>query len=340
MIIEMLPKSVFSSLNAQILSKTGIVKEVVFDPQMTYTSSLELLRARNVMIGAPKTNAALPLLSWSRSSAVGYGLRKKRFSLNGNVRAVVEVSPVKIPYQCLIFCQSMSDYEKLEQAWNLSNGLRSITKGSVSLPFNYGQIDYSVVWSVDITSADFSLGTNYFKAIGVQADIYFTSMTIEDDMCVAVISNSGDVVGNAGYSDTNDFFDLREVLSSSTPYKTDASGAKFYRVQCGPEHRNNKFIESIELTIEDCLGDTTVSMIPEPPPVIPEPDDEDDEMPYTHSQPFPLAKWTVPHNMLRFPAVTVTDHLGNVVISDIEYIDNNTVQITHGVPFSGYAYFR
>ncbi|BCG26445.1 hypothetical protein TUM18999_57310 [Pseudomonas tohonis] len=53
-----------------------------------------------------------------------------------------------------------------------------------------------------------------------------------------------------------------------------------------------------------------------------------------------LAVWTVPHNLQRFPSVTVVDHLGNRVEPDVTYIDDNIVQITHGRPEIGRAYFN
>lgn len=52
----------------------------------------------------------------------------------------------------------------------------------------------------------------------------------------------------------------------------------------------------------------------------------------------PLATWTVPHNLNRYPSVTVTDHLGSVLLADVQYVDANTVQINHSVPMIGKAY--
>ena len=59
---------------------------------------------------------------------------------------------------------------------------------------------------------------------------------------------------------------------------------------------------------------------------------------YTHSQTIPAAIWTVAHNLGRKPSVTVTDHLGNVVVPDVRYLDNDLVQVTHGVSLTGYVY--
>lgn len=54
----------------------------------------------------------------------------------------------------------------------------------------------------------------------------------------------------------------------------------------------------------------------------------------------PLISWTVPHNTGRYPSVTVVDTLGFKVESDVAYIDQNIVQITHGTAFAGKAYIN
>ncbi|WP_440105431.1 hypothetical protein [Acidovorax sp. BL-A-41-H1] len=59
---------------------------------------------------------------------------------------------------------------------------------------------------------------------------------------------------------------------------------------------------------------------------------------YVHPQATPLSVWTVAHNLGRRPSVTVTDHLGNVVVADVLYLDDDIVQVSHGVPFAGFAY--
>lgn len=53
-----------------------------------------------------------------------------------------------------------------------------------------------------------------------------------------------------------------------------------------------------------------------------------------------LAIWTIPHNLKRFPSVTVVDSLGNRVEPDVKYIDANIVQVIHGSPFAGTAYIN
>ncbi len=59
---------------------------------------------------------------------------------------------------------------------------------------------------------------------------------------------------------------------------------------------------------------------------------------YPHHQVIPADVWTIPHNLQRRPSVMVTDLAGNTVISDIRYVDDNIIQITHGRPVAGFAY--
>lgn len=59
---------------------------------------------------------------------------------------------------------------------------------------------------------------------------------------------------------------------------------------------------------------------------------------YTHTQTIALAVWTVAHNLGRYPSVSVTDLLGRLIVPDVAYLDDNLVQITHGLPLAGFAY--
>ncbi len=61
---------------------------------------------------------------------------------------------------------------------------------------------------------------------------------------------------------------------------------------------------------------------------------------FSWHQETPTEVWTVPHNLQRRPSVTVTDDGGNSVLSDVQYIDDNIIQITHGRPSTGWAYFN
>lgn len=60
----------------------------------------------------------------------------------------------------------------------------------------------------------------------------------------------------------------------------------------------------------------------------------------TYTQSDAAAIWTVPHNLDRYPGVTVTDHLGNVISADVSYVDSNIVRITHGMALTGTVYLN
>lgn len=50
--------------------------------------------------------------------------------------------------------------------------------------------------------------------------------------------------------------------------------------------------------------------------------------------------WTCPHNLARYPGVTVVDSLGNVITADVFYMDDNIVRISHGRAITGVVYFN
>ena len=61
---------------------------------------------------------------------------------------------------------------------------------------------------------------------------------------------------------------------------------------------------------------------------------------YTHTQSVAASVWTAPHNLGRWPSVSVVDNLGNQVEPDVFYVDANIVQIAHGAPMVGKAFFN
>ena len=61
---------------------------------------------------------------------------------------------------------------------------------------------------------------------------------------------------------------------------------------------------------------------------------------FTFNQPAASAVWTITHNMARYPAVSVVDSAGTVVIGEVRYIDQNNVEITFSGGFAGKAYLN
>lgn len=83
---------------------------------------------------------------------------------------------------------------------------------------------------------------------------------------------------------------------------------------------------------------TVAEQGPPGPPGAPGPAGPPGGATYVHAQSTPAAVWTVAHNLGRRPSIAVTDHLGNVLIADVQYLDAGLAQITHSVPVIGYAY--
>jgi hypothetical protein len=56
------------------------------------------------------------------------------------------------------------------------------------------------------------------------------------------------------------------------------------------------------------------------------------------SPPSALATWLIPHNLGRNPGVTITDQDGEMVSTDFQYLDLNTLSISFGAPQLGSAW--
>lgn len=61
---------------------------------------------------------------------------------------------------------------------------------------------------------------------------------------------------------------------------------------------------------------------------------------YTYAQNEAASTWLISHPLKKMPAVTVVDSAGSVVMGEITYIDENTVQIKFNGAFSGKAYLN
>jgi hypothetical protein len=58
---------------------------------------------------------------------------------------------------------------------------------------------------------------------------------------------------------------------------------------------------------------------------------------YLHTQMTPSSKWTIQHNLGRYPSVTVLDSSGNEVHGNVKHISPYVVQIEFAYPFGGKA---
>lgn len=59
---------------------------------------------------------------------------------------------------------------------------------------------------------------------------------------------------------------------------------------------------------------------------------------YSHLQEVASTTWTITHNLGYYPGgIVAQDSDGNVIESDIAYVDLNTVQLIHAAPIGGSA---
>lgn len=59
---------------------------------------------------------------------------------------------------------------------------------------------------------------------------------------------------------------------------------------------------------------------------------------YRHHQATASARWIVQHDLTYPPAITVVDSAGTVLIADVNYIDDLTIQIDFSTPTAGFAF--
>ena len=50
--------------------------------------------------------------------------------------------------------------------------------------------------------------------------------------------------------------------------------------------------------------------------------------------------WEIEHNMNKYPAVTIVDAGGNVLYTEVEYIDKNNLEVRFVASTSGKAYLN
>ena len=59
---------------------------------------------------------------------------------------------------------------------------------------------------------------------------------------------------------------------------------------------------------------------------------------YVHTQIAAANNWTITHNLNKYPAITIVDSGGTVVVGEIEYINLNLAYVKFNGIFSGKAY--
>jgi len=64
------------------------------------------------------------------------------------------------------------------------------------------------------------------------------------------------------------------------------------------------------------------------------------DLSYKFTQSTKASKWVIDHSLGKYPSVSVIDDLGNAVIGDVAYIDENSIYLEFTSPVAGYAYLN
>lgn len=105
----------------------------------------------------------------------------------------------------------------------------------------------------------------------------------------------------------------------------------------------HNFCRATVVRLDPAEAAKIIPIIGQPPQPSPDPvDPVDPTTPETFEwdQSSPAMVWTIPHNLGRYPSVTLVDSAGAEFLADVKYIDNNIVQITSASAVAGRAYLN
>jgi hypothetical protein len=58
---------------------------------------------------------------------------------------------------------------------------------------------------------------------------------------------------------------------------------------------------------------------------------------FTWTAPSAQLVWMIPHNLGRYPVVSIRDSVGDVIVADVQHLDENVLTITFSQPTLGSA---
>ena len=131
----------------------------------------------------------------------------------------------------------------------------------------------------------------------------------------------GDIV--SFYDKKMDYYNEDQIVSVQEKFEDNVFGVE---VTFGEPVRN--ITADISSNTEDIKTETRTSS------------DLGGDKTYTHTQTTPAMKWTVQHNLGKFPSCTITDSAGTVVIGEVKHMDKNTVEIVFSAQFAGKAFLN
>jgi hypothetical protein len=170
--LALMPTHVIDSMNRFIKARYPFIKNITFDPQAGYETTIGQLRVTQSMSGADKLKRdSLPLLSWNRSVLTKSGSgRPIKTSIKDSNDSWVDVSAsvASFRYQFILMASNMVDIEKFELDYNARTGINKITDAVVSIP-GLGDFVFSIIWEPNLDDIVFNLENNYYKALSGSA---------------------------------------------------------------------------------------------------------------------------------------------------------------------------
>lgn len=174
------PADVLYALNTTILRKYSFIKNVTFDPNLSYETTLINRRTNTVFVPevSEKNISELPMLSWNRDNSERSG-RIHYIKCSSGLKNVDFVT-AQFQYQFALFTTNVMDLEKFELDWLLRKGINSINSIGVKLKDPEEVFSFGVKWEDNLNSLTFSVDQNYYKSITGSATISGTFLVARD----------------------------------------------------------------------------------------------------------------------------------------------------------------
>lgn len=193
--ISVLPTHYIDSLHKFIRKDYPFIKNIVFDPQAGYESSIGHLRVTQASLKSKNEDKnTFPFLSWNRSilrrAGNGRPIATTVKSASGDW-VDIEASVSSFDYKFVFMATDMLDVERFELGYSAKTGINSITDCGISVP-GLGEFKASVVWAQELEDIVFSLEGNYHKALSGSATlsgVFFTANATSPDKLKTMIQD-------------------------------------------------------------------------------------------------------------------------------------------------------
>jgi hypothetical protein len=179
-----------------------------------------------------------------------------------------------------------------------------------------------------IVGADGSIKPKYAGWYHIAASVYFVDAAVAH---CTIGGNPNDVNYSGEAYDGS--ASGGKILTPEATMRLTANQAVYVTASGGGT--NGALIRELALTL---VGGPTGPQGPPGTPGMPGAPGAGGDLAYVHTQGAASASWVVPHNLNKFPSVSVVDSGGSVVLPDVLYTDANHVTVQFGSATSGKAY--